>query len=223
MRKSYFRNPGNDNFREEEIIRRVVVNASGGSVDVYDEDNPASPVVSLGVGESASMTYDVAGVLMATVGGSGGGGGVVETTTYATALPGSVGPEGSQVYITGGDLDGAVYEVVGGTWQFATNYRYSARTSHPNLANVPVGFRWMLANGASSDGLYESDGSSAFQLAGFAGGGSGSGLAKLDPSWTVVNPPGTPDRTLDDGSTTTLQDINRVLGTLILDLKTILG
>ncbi|GIW89618.1 MAG: hypothetical protein KatS3mg109_0050 [Pirellulaceae bacterium] len=48
------------------------------------------------------------------------------------------------------------------------------------------------------------------------GGGSGGSFSS---DWQVVDPPATPDRVLDSGSNTTIQDINRVLGTLILDLK----
>lgn len=89
-----------------------------------------------------------------------------EKTYYMTSLPAnSFGADEDQVYITGGDLQGAVYERQAGVWAYIGVFELAIRDNDPDTGVLPVGFQWRLANQGDPDlnGVWEWDGFNAYQ------------------------------------------------------------
>lgn len=157
---------------------------------------------------------------------------------YVTSKPADGADPDGTVYVVsdGNPLQAMVFAQESGVTTYKGQFKTPVVRSVPDpavegatiSAELPAGefYRMFVINSLNpgANGLYEIN--DAGDVAGpylntttGGGGGSGGNLPSMNPSWTVVNPPGTPDRTLDDGANTTIQDLTRVLGSLILDLK----
>jgi hypothetical protein len=90
-----------------------------------------------------------------------------EATAYAASLPSPAGyDDGDQVYITGGDLAGAIYERQVGNWSYIGVYEAALRMTDPNTGVLPTGFYYRLVNQTDKNlnGIWEWDGFNLVQL-----------------------------------------------------------
>ena len=153
-----------------------------------------------------------------------------EKTTYGAATPATPAVGDQHVY-TAGNLHGIAVEWNGTAWQYVDQTRIPLLASqiaegdaaHTDIvAALPAGgtYRYMVLRGSSySEDIVFKNGviyRNAMGAIVATGSGSGSSVTVM-PGWSVVNP--STDRTLDDGASTTLQDVTRVLGSVIEDLK----
>lgn len=90
-----------------------------------------------------------------------------EQTFYLDELPAnSIGNNGDQVKIIGGNLEGALYEKRDDVWTYITIFNYALRSSHPDTSSVPTGFKWRLVGQSDSanNGIYEWNGTTINQI-----------------------------------------------------------